>query len=102
MWTDTPDPLPAGMLDQLDMTRSVEFVHEVVLAQQPAVRNEALARLSAGANIHVDTFDEHGFTRLAFTRSDGALVVAGRAHWRTFLPDADDLGMHALPEAELE
>ena len=83
------DPLPVGALDRLDLDRAARMVREAALAQHPRERGEWLAALDAGAPIHVDLFDQDGFARIGFGRSDGAIVVVGRVHWRSFLPEVD-------------
>jgi hypothetical protein len=60
------------------------MVREAALAQHPRERSKWLAVLDGGAPIHLALFDEHGFARIGFGESDGAVDVVGRASWRSF------------------
>jgi class 3 adenylate cyclase len=84
-----PTPLPPGMLERLDMSKSVGFMNEAILAQEHGKRSELIAERDDCRQVVIEQFDEQGFTRLALEVEPGKLRTVCRVHWTCFMPGAD-------------
>lgn len=73
-----PMPLPPGMLEELDMSKSVALMNEAILAQEHGDRSQLIAERDECRSVVIDQFDHMGFTRLALEIAPGKLRTVAR------------------------